>query len=159
VAAHKDGPHADHHAIGFDADKKLLVGTDGGLWRLEDPGVDNPDDVNWTNLNGVPNLGEGLGTIQFIVTAFDPTDASVAYGGRQDNGAEKFTGSKVWEAIRLGDGGFMRVDPVNHLTVYHEYARTDPTVDIERTSNAGADPIKWKDLSGGLHGESNFYFP
>ena len=99
-----NGPHADHHGIGFDANGKLLVGTDGGLWRLTNPAVGS---IQWTNLNGnVPNAA--LNTIQFTGIAIHPTNADIAYGGSQDNGTEKFNDSLGWSRVRSGDGGFVR---------------------------------------------------
>ncbi|MDQ2944944.1 MAG: hypothetical protein M3Y27_03220, partial [Acidobacteriota bacterium] len=47
-------PHADHHALAFDANGKLLDGDDGGIFRLE-----TAVGPVWTDLNG------NLETIQF----------------------------------------------------------------------------------------------
>src|SRR5262249_38820604 len=38
-------PHVDHHAIGFDANGRLLDGNDGGIWRLDNPNVGS---IQWT---------------------------------------------------------------------------------------------------------------
>lgn len=110
----KSGPHTDHHAIAFDAKGKLLDGNDGGIWLLE--GSD-PKNASWTDLNG------NLNTITFTGIALDPSDPNIAYGGSQDNGTEKFTGSLGWTAFTGYDGGFVRVDPTNPSTVYftHQY--------------------------------------
>src|SRR5262249_51623301 len=80
-----NGPHADNHGIGFDRNGKLLVGTDGGIWRLD---VQSP--ITWTDLNG------NLSTIQFTGIALDPANPAIAIGGSQDNGTEKFTGDLGW---------------------------------------------------------------
>jgi photosystem II stability/assembly factor-like uncharacterized protein len=48
------GPHVDHHAAAFNANGHYLAGTDGGIYRLDDPLT-----ASWTQLNG------NLNTIQF----------------------------------------------------------------------------------------------
>ncbi len=105
-----NGPHVDHHAIGFDAAGKLLVGSDGGIWRLDNPTAGS---IQWSDLNG------NLNTIQFVGIALDPSNADVAYGGSQDNGTSKFNNSLAWTLIEGGDGGMVKVDPGTPATVYH----------------------------------------
>src|SRR5262249_20422223 len=39
------GPHAGIHGMSLDSQRRLLVSTDGGLWRRDTSGT-------WTNLNG-----------------------------------------------------------------------------------------------------------
>jgi hypothetical protein len=116
-----NGPHADHHAIAFDASGRVLVGTDGGIWRLDS--LTNMVPV-WTNLNGNLNI------TQFTDVALDPTNPSVAFGGSQDNGTEKFTGSLPWTWVDSGDGRFVGVDPINSQTVYHTF----PFIGSEKSS-------------------------
>ena len=111
----KTGPHTDHHAIAFDANGKLLDGNDGGIWRLESS---DPKNASWTDLNG------NLNTITFTGIALDPSNPNIAYGGSQDNGTEKFTGSLGWTQFGGADGGFVRVDPTNPSTVYFSYQHT-----------------------------------
>jgi photosystem II stability/assembly factor-like uncharacterized protein len=106
------GPHTDQHAFSFDANGKLLDSNDGGIWRLDNP---DPKNVAWTDING------NLNTITFTGIALDPTNPNVAYGGSQDNGTEKFTGSLGWTQFGKNDGGFVRVDPSNPSTVYFTY--------------------------------------
>jgi photosystem II stability/assembly factor-like uncharacterized protein len=112
----KSGPHTDHHAIAFDANGKLLDGNDGGIWRLESS---EPKNAVWTDING------NLNTITFTGIALDPSNPNIAYGGSQDNGTEKFTGSRGWTAFSGYDGGFVRVNPTNPSTVYftHQYTQ------------------------------------
>src|SRR5262249_13244393 len=47
-AAGNNGPHQDHHALAFDANGRLLDGTDGGIWLLDNPA---PGSIHWTDLN------------------------------------------------------------------------------------------------------------
>lgn len=139
------GPHTDHHATAFDANGKFLDGNDGGIFRLKNP---LPASLAWDDLNG------NLGTIQFTGIALDPTDPNIAYGGSQDNGTEKFNDSLGWNRIQGGDGGFVRVDQSNPLTVYHTFTGASP----ERSDDGG---VTWVDKSSGITnpGKANFYAP
>jgi photosystem II stability/assembly factor-like uncharacterized protein len=145
VGADGGGPHPDHHAFAFDANGLLLDGNDGGIWRLDDP---TRGEVHWTDLNN------NLALTQFIGIALDPTDPNIAYGGSQDNGTSKFTGSQAWSLVRVGDGGFVRVDPSNPRTVYHEFFN----VDMERSDDGG---ITWTETTTGINPDDphNFYIP
>jgi VCBS repeat-containing protein len=136
-----NGPHTDHHAAAFDANGNFLDGDDGGIFRF------NPSTGLWTDLNG------NLNTIQFTGIALDPTDPNIAYGGSQDNGTEKYTGSLGWTAIAGGDGGFTRVDPFNPNTIYQEF-----TSDSIRRSDDGGNSFTF--IGGTIQGNTvNFYAP
>jgi uncharacterized delta-60 repeat protein len=139
------GPHTDDHAIGFNANGLLLDGNDGGIFALTNP---NPTGPAWADLNG------NLSTIQFTGIALDPTNPTIAYGGSQDNGTEKYTGGLAWNEIDGGDGGFVRVDPTNPNTVYHAFTGGD----IERSDDGGQ---TWTDISSGIADPffANFYAP
>src|SRR6516164_4735638 len=119
-----NGPHNDHHGIGFDAAGKLLDGTDGGIWRLD---IADPNNVTWSDLNG------NLQLTQYIGIALDPSTADIAYGGSQDNGISKFNDALAWRLLTGGDGGFVRVDPSNPNVVYHEFNN----ISLERSENGG----------------------
>ncbi len=152
-------PHTDHHAFAFDANGKLLDGNDGGIWRLDNNSTSSPQ---WTDLNG--NAGTGLGITEFTGIALDPSDPDVAYGGSQDNGTEKFTGSLEWDQVQGGDGGFVRVNPNNTQTIYHTFGWGTATDskgaydEIERSDNGGA---TWTNITAGISSsdQSNFYPP
>jgi photosystem II stability/assembly factor-like uncharacterized protein len=145
-----DGVHPDQHAMTFDANGKLLVGNDGGVWRLDNPSTTN---VVWTDLNG------NLATLQFIGIGLDQQNGSIIYGGTQDNGTEKETSAGVWSLVQYGDGGFVAVDPNNANTVYHTFYRlVGSTSFIERSTDGGA---TWTDISAGIASTDNseFYPP
>ena len=141
------GPHTDHHALAITADGKLLNGNDGGLWRLENTnqasyvipnGTTDNSDIVWTNLNA------SLTITQFTGIALHPTTDTIAYGGSQDNGTEKYTGSTTWKQVIGGDGGFVRVDQDNPNTVYHEFYG----ISLQRSDNGG---LSWVDKIGGIN--------
>jgi hypothetical protein len=145
-------PHADHHGIAFDANGRLLDGDDGGIYRLDNH---TPGHIQWTDLNG------NLDITQFTGIALDPTNPSVAYGGSQDNGTERFDGALGWTQLRGGDGGFVRVDANHPNTIYHTYpwgpGGNQGNV-LERSDDGGA---TWaaKTTGMGLGDPASFYPP
>ncbi len=122
-----EAPHADHHAMVFTADDRLLDGNDGGIWMLTNPTVGA---IEWANLN------TNLGTTQFVGLALHPSNADVAFGGLQDNGTVMFQDSLHWPVVRGGDGGVARIDPNNPSTVYHSFQYIGAGF-IERSDNGG----------------------
>lgn len=141
-------PHVDHHGIEFDANGKLLDGNDGGIWRLDNPLAGS---VTWSDLNG------NLQITQFVGIAIHPTNADIVYGGTQDNGTEKFTGSRVWVEVMGGDGGFAHLDPSNPTTVYHTFFYSGDGF-LERTDDAGAN-FSPKTQGINTFDPANFYPP
>src|SRR5262249_29582453 len=132
------------------ANGKLLVGTDGGIWRL-----DNPDTPTWTDLNGNLQITQFVGIALDSVHPINPGDPAIAFGGSQDNGTEKFTGSTSSNQIDDGDGGFVRVDPSNPQTVYHTFFYPDSNF-LERSDDGG---ITWAPKTTGINtaDPGNFY--
>lgn len=102
--------HADHHATAFSpsSSSTIFLGTDGGIYKSTNAGE------TWNSLNN------GLYITQFYYGAVDPSAAKY-YGGTQDNGTLKSTGSSTWTEIFGGDGGATEVDFNNPNTIYVEY--------------------------------------
>jgi photosystem II stability/assembly factor-like uncharacterized protein len=142
-----DSPHADHHAIAFDALGRLLDGNDGGIWRY-----DSPTASQWADLNG------DLSTIQLTGIALDPTNADVAYAGAQDNFSEKFNDAYEWRALLGGDGGFTRVNPSQPLTVYVSFQYEQGQGFLQRSDNGGTNLVS---VTSGINtgDPGNFYAP
>jgi hypothetical protein len=140
-----NGPHTDAHAAAFDKNGNLLEGDDGGIFRLNNP--TNSSTQTWSDLN------TNLQITQFYGIAADTTVNNVVYGGSQDNGTVKYTGSSGWNQIAGGDGGITRVDPTNHNVVYQEY--TNVSLYVSTQSGANLTPI-----SSGIVGKtSDFIVP
>ncbi|HEV3002813.1 MAG TPA: hypothetical protein VGX78_00060, partial [Pirellulales bacterium] len=142
-----NSPHTDWHAMTFDAAGHLLVGSDGGIWRMDaDPG--NAAGFLWTNLNG------DLNTIQFEGVAINPTNANLALGGSQDNGVESFTGNLAWSQVEGGDGGRVRYSG----DAKHAYSISPGSPVFSRSDDGGT---TWGAKSNGINGNdsSNFYPP
>jgi hypothetical protein len=132
------GPHTDYHALAYDSNGRLVVGNDGGVWRLDGNDLHTPD-ILWKDLNS------NLEITQFRGLALDPTNSNIAFAGSQDNGTEVFNDSRTWTEFATGDGGMTLVDPTNPQIVY----QTSPGPNIRQSTNGGA---SYTDISGGLTG-------
>jgi photosystem II stability/assembly factor-like uncharacterized protein/protocatechuate 3,4-dioxygenase beta subunit len=107
------GPHTDVHALAFDNSGRLLLGSDGGMFRLNNATLPPPTFAppfggaipNWVSLNGALNQPGGLNTIEFIGIATHPTDPNQVIGGSQDNGVALYQGNVAWNSILGGDAG------------------------------------------------------
>lgn len=158
------GPHRDHHALVFDANGRLLNGNDGGIWRLFDPDLDDPNErdphrLHWKNLNG------NLGITQFVGLALHPMDPTRAYGGTQDTGTQRFQSSLAWTRLLRGDGGATVVSVLNPDRIY-QITRLNPFrtscgaigLDfIRRSTDRGE---RWAQKMNGITScNSNFYPP
>jgi len=102
-------PHTDSHALIFDSSGRMLLGSDGGIWRF------NPSGPSWTNLNG------NLNTIQFTGIGLHPTSTQTLIGGSQDNGTELTTGSLLWNEVEGGDGGYSEISQTNPSVCYSNH--------------------------------------
>ncbi len=104
--------HADHHTITIDPTdpQRIYFGNDGGVFFSGDGAA------TFRGCNG------GYVTTQFYNGfANAVTDSLIALGGLQDNGSIKYEGSKLWNKVFGGDGGWCAIDPTNAGTLYEEY--------------------------------------
>jgi photosystem II stability/assembly factor-like uncharacterized protein len=142
-------PHADHHAMAFNANGKLLDGDDGGIFRL-----DTARPARWSDLNG------NLNTIQFEGIGLHPTDANVAVGGSQDNGTALYTGDALWTQTDGGDGGWAKFSPTDGNRVYHQAPSDSVGSGFFRRSDDGGST--WVSKTSHLvddRDKQNFYAP
>ncbi|MCB0399211.1 MAG: T9SS type A sorting domain-containing protein [Winogradskyella sp.] len=91
--------HADvdiMHFAGTGTDAKLYVGTDGGIFRADDP----------TNVSAsyYTDLTPGLGIRQFYKIGISQTDPVVVTGGSQDNGTSTLREDGLWSDWLGADG-------------------------------------------------------
>jgi hypothetical protein len=107
-------PHVDTHALAFAANgatPRLYTGDDGGVWRTDDPTVTPHLWVDLNNTLGLTQFYPGMGV--------HPSDQNIIYGGNQDNGTPKYTGTLDWNDMGVcGDGGYFAIDPIVPSTVY-----------------------------------------
>jgi len=102
--------HADIHELVYNpVDGALYCGSDGGISRSTDDGV------NWTNISN------GLQIMQFYRIAGVETNQNLLYGGTQDNGTNKYTGSTSILHILGGDGMDCMIDYNNNNNVYYSF--------------------------------------
>jgi hypothetical protein len=89
--------------------------------------------VNWTGLNTT------LAITQFYPgLSMHPTNSNITLAGAQDNGTQKYSGSKTWSVVTCGDGGYTAIDFVNSSNVYAACASGNDPVVNKSTSGGGA---------------------
>lgn len=87
--------HPDIHGLTFRAGtRQLWVGCDGGVFVTDDA-------------HGGPELFEARNTGLAVVTmqSMAYIDEGFGFGGVQDNGGARWTGSEIWDHQLAGDGG------------------------------------------------------
>ena len=113
--------HVDNHAVTIDANGRVWIGSDGGVYRSGNDGA------SFTNLN-----------LDLAITQFYPgisgNPTTAIAGGTQDNGSLRYTANDgTWREISEGDGGYTATDPTNPK---HQYV-TYPEGVVDETGNAG----------------------
>ena len=130
--------HCDHHAIVFDKNNAntIVDGDDGGVYKTTDAGL------HWASLNN------GLAITQFYSGAVF-TNGPTYYGGTQDNGHLKYSGSgSTWTESVSGDGGYTAQDQTNSLVSYEEYVY----LEMAKTTDGG---VTWNNCVNGLSDANN----
>jgi len=108
------GPHVDYHASFFDRNGILVVGNDGGIWRMENTTPPGAGAAVWTNKNG-----NFLQITQFNGLDVHPFNPFFAIGGSQDNSTHVYDDSFTHQAVEGGDGGIVRINNKNPNIVFH----------------------------------------
>lgn len=114
-------PDQHHFYISPTNPNTIYVANDGGVWKSTD------------GAGTFSSLNSSLALTMFTSYDMHPTDASRSYGGTQDNGTQKRTGSQNWREFISGDGGQTFVDPLDPSIVYTTYIYRD----IYRFTNNG----------------------
>ncbi len=101
--------HADGHDLEFIDNQKMILATDGGLFKTIDNGI------TWTDIDNMP-------TTQFYHVTHLPGSAQKFYGGAQDNGTIGGTkyNSNTWSWEFGGDGFKFYASPLDTLVRYYE---------------------------------------
>lgn len=110
IGADGNAPGAYSHAMHFDSNNQLLLGSEGGLNQLTNA---TAGAIAWTNRNGNINIS------QLTDVALHPTNVNIAYAGANNNGTQVYTGGVAWQQIDNGAGGQVYVDPTNPNIIYH----------------------------------------
>lgn len=125
-------PHVSYHAVawtGTTTAAELVVGTDGGIWRLDGS---TPGGIQWTNLNG-----NFLQISQFKGLDVHPFDPFSAIGGLQGNGTVVYDDSYIWTSVNAGEGGNVQINNKNPNVVFQVGSVAGGSV-IFRSLNGGA---------------------
>jgi photosystem II stability/assembly factor-like uncharacterized protein len=122
------GLHVDTHAIAVAPSNPNIIyfGSDGGVWRSNDAGL------NWLTLNN-----STLPTLQYVGFSVHPTDAKFSLGGTQDNGTHFYRPDATWVRATGGDGGNNAIDQnatdTTNVTAYHTFFnRTNTQIGFRR---------------------------
>ena len=146
--------HPDLHAIAIAPSNPstVWIGTDGGVYRSTDGGD------TWQPRNG------NLATLQFESVALHPTDASIVFGGLQDNAKAKTTNAGgSWLGLDVGDGGFTAIDPFNPMFWYGtRFSISGFVMQFQRNDLGGSSPeADWQLKNTGIdvNDRVQFYAP
>jgi photosystem II stability/assembly factor-like uncharacterized protein len=100
--------YVDFHSIVFSNGGKAFYGNDGGAWVMSSP---TATPVSQTGLN------DTLSITQFHPgISIHPTHANFGFGGAQDTGPHRYTGSLAWASFGsfagggCGDAGYTAID-------------------------------------------------
>ena len=98
-------PHADSRAMQIDANGDLILGNDGGLFRLTTPTTDTGA---WSAIVG------DMSVFELHSIAYDSV-SNIIMAGAQDNGTQmqQTPGGAVWDHPSDGDGGDVAIDDVS----------------------------------------------
>lgn len=99
--------HADMHALTFTPSGKILLGTDGGMYRSDDDGF------SWQDAENIP-------TNEVYRVAYDTQDPNTYWGGLQDNGTTAGNKNNINDWIRYwgGDGFGIQINPQNNNSLF-----------------------------------------
>jgi len=113
-------PHEDQIAFDWDAQGRLLLASDGGIFRQKKPG-------GWEELNTAD-------ITEFYTVAPHPGRFGMAFGGTQDNGTLQWTAGSGWAYVSGGDGGWVAIAEQGDMPVYSEHQYSGGTVGVFRNT-------------------------
>ncbi len=123
------GPGANINALAYDTDNRLLVGTDQGVWRLDDA---TPGAIAWTDLSA------GLNDATVRSVSVEPTAGDALYTADGVDGSQHLTATAAAGASAQLDGQIVNqvlVDPADPSIVYQTTG--DLTTFIEKSTDGG----------------------
>ncbi len=115
--------HSDVHDLVFTSTGKMLMGTDGGMYRFDEDGR------NWEDIEDIP-------TTQIYRVAYNPHEPQNYYAGAQDNGTSSGNAQELsnWEKIFGGDGFQAVFHPTDEDIFYVEFQRGNIFVTVDGAS-------------------------
>lgn len=147
----EDSIHPDSHAIAFEpgGGDTIYVGSDGGLFRSTNRGV------NWQHCNN------GLVISEFEYIAQSVGTSPYILGGTQDNGTDRWTGTPAWDHVADGDGGDCAVSQEDPNIVFHTFyddVSKNAQAGPERSASSG-DFGSWQRAGPARQGEGALFYP
>ncbi len=124
------GPGANVNTFAYDTDNRLLVGTDQGIWRLDDA---TPGAIAWTDLSA------GLSDATVRSVSVEPRAGDAVYTANGVDGSQHLVGTAANGAAAQLDGQIVNqviADPTNPSIVYQTTG--DLTTFIEKSTDGGA---------------------
>jgi hypothetical protein len=115
--------HADMHAAVFSNDgKRLIVGTDGGVFY-----ADNIRNAPWNNSNAFVERNNKLIVTQFYSGSISQISPNFMLGGSQDNGTSYTldTGLNPKRILWGGDGGYCFIHPEDDNALIFSYVQNN----------------------------------
>lgn len=112
--------HNDQHCLAVNPvdPADLLLGNDGGVYRVNAPGTAFPT---------LSAINSNLGISQVYKVALPPRDPLPILAGAQDNGTPSLqTGIDAWHMVTGGDGGDCAIHPEDPRIQYGSYVELDP---------------------------------
>ena len=159
--------HADNHAIVAASDfnnstaRTVYWGNDGGVYKAASvDALQGQTDPNTCNAAGWTTLNNGLSVTQFYSVGASSANGGAVYGGTQDNGSLKWSGTGTdWTTVAGGDGGASAVDPADANYLYGEYV----FLRLHRSTNGTqANPTAfyiYNGIADATNSEANFIAP
>ena len=111
--------------VGTGANAKLIVGSDGGIFRADNPLI--------VDSNYYTDLTPGMGIRQFYRIGISQTDPVVVTGGSQDNGTSVLRANGTWRDWLGADGMEGFIDKNNNQIMYG----TTQFGGLSKTTNGG----------------------
>ena len=118
------GPHAGIHGMSLDSQRRVLVSTDGGLWRLNTNGT--WDQPQWRS-----------GHLARQRRRLEPGPTTTVFAGSQANGTDKFSNNQTWNRADGYGGGRVAVDPNNSQTIYAVSLLTGTNATLRKSTDGG----------------------
>ncbi len=131
--------HADLHVVKYYSGTTCFLGTDGGISRSTNSGL------NWTSINGNMNIA------QMYKLGLAANTASKIITGHQDNGTNLLNGAN-WNFVLGGDGMDCFIDWNTNTTMYGSIQYGE----FRRSTNNGA---TWANITNGLSGTGAWVAP
>jgi uncharacterized protein (TIGR03437 family) len=131
----------DNRSFVFSPDgSRLYLGDDAGAYSTDSP----LSAFTMSNLNHTLPL-----VLYYAGISLHPTNPNITFGGAQDLGISRYSGSQTWDWVFNCDGGATAIDFTTPTTIYATCDRVNSPYLIKSTSNGDAN--SWKAAQTGIN--------